>query len=116
MRPKPEIVPMDAYFIEIDGRILGEIFIRRWLSAALEQYGGHIGYKVRPSRRNCGVATAALRLALQKLAALDVPRALVRCSAANLASAVIAPPLCYAHGHWPCARFPLCAMLASSRF
>jgi hypothetical protein len=29
--PKPEIVPMDSYFIE----------------TALEQYGGHIGYKVR---------------------------------------------------------------------
>ena len=86
--PKPEIVPMDPFFIETDeGRILGEIFIRHRLSAALEQYGGHIGYKVRPSCRNRGVATAALRLALQKLAAIGVPRALVTCSAANLASA-----------------------------
>jgi predicted acetyltransferase len=85
--PKPDIVPMDSYFIETEGRILGEIFIRRRLSAALEQYGGHIGYKVRPSCRNRGVATAALRLALQKLAAIGVPRALVTCDAANLASA-----------------------------
>ena len=86
--PKPEIVPMDPFFIETDeGRILGEIFIRHRLSAALEQYGGHVGYKVRPSCRNRGVATAALRLALQKLAAIGVPRALVTCSAANLASA-----------------------------
>ncbi|MGA2119313.1 MAG: GNAT family N-acetyltransferase [Bryobacteraceae bacterium] len=85
--PKPEIVPMDSYFIEIEGRIFGEIFIRHRLSAALEHYGGHIGYKVRPSCRNRGVATAALRLALQKLAAIGVPRALVTCSAANLASA-----------------------------
>jgi predicted acetyltransferase len=84
--PKPEIVPMDSYFIEIEGRILGEIFVRHRLSAALEQYGGHIGYKVRPSCRNRGVATAALRLALQKLAAIGVPRALVTCSAANLSS------------------------------
>jgi predicted acetyltransferase len=85
--PKPEIVPMDAYFIETGGRILGEIFIRHRLSAALEQYGGHIGYKVRPSCRNRGVATAALRLALQKLAAIGVPRALLTCNAANVASA-----------------------------
>ena len=85
--PKPEIVRMDSYFIETEGRILGEIFIRHRLSAALEQYGGHIGYKVRPSWRNRGVATAALRLALQKLAAIGVPRALVTCNAANLASA-----------------------------
>ena len=85
--PKPEIVPMDSYFIETDGRILGEIFIRHRLSAALGQYGGHIGYKVRPSCRNRGVATAALRLALQKLAAIGVPRALLTCNAANVASA-----------------------------
>lgn len=85
--PKPGIVPMDSYFIEMEGRILGEIFIRHRLSPALEQYGGHIGYKVRPSCRNRGVATAALRLALQKLAGIGVPRALVTCSAANLASA-----------------------------
>ena len=85
--PKPEIVPMDSYFIESEGRILGEIFIRHRLSPALEKYGGHIGYKVRPSCRNRGVATAALRLALQKLAGLGVPRALVTCNTTNLASA-----------------------------
>ena len=85
--PKPEFVPMDSYFIETDGRILGEIFIRHRLTAALEQYGGHIGYKVRPSCRNRGVATLALRLALQKLAAVGVQRALVTCNTANLASA-----------------------------
>jgi predicted acetyltransferase len=85
--PKPEIVPMDSYFIEAGGRILGEIFIRHRLSPALEQYGGHIGYKVRPSCRNRGVATAALLLALQKLALMGVPQALVTCSANNLASA-----------------------------
>lgn len=87
--PRPEIVPMDSYFIESDGRILGEIFIRHRLSAALEQYGGHIGYKVRPSCRNRGVATAALRLALQKLAGLGVPRALVTCNTTNFASAKV---------------------------
>jgi predicted acetyltransferase len=84
--PHPEIVPMEPYFIEMERKMLGEIFIRHRLSASLEQYGGHIGYKVRPSCRNRGVATAALRLALQKLAAIGIPRALVTCSAANLAS------------------------------
>lgn len=85
--PKPEIVPMDSYFIEFDGKILGEIFIRHRLSSALERYGGHIGYKVRPSYRSRGVATAALRLGLKKLAAINVQRALLTCSATNLASA-----------------------------
>jgi predicted acetyltransferase len=87
--PRPEIVPMDAYFIETDRHILGELFIRHRLSPRLEQIGGHIGYKVRPSCRNRGVATAALRLALQKLRVLGIERALVTCNATNSASAKV---------------------------
>jgi predicted acetyltransferase len=49
--PTPDIVPMDSYFIEEEGRIVGEMYIRHRLSPRLEQIGGHIGYKVRPSRR-----------------------------------------------------------------
>ncbi len=85
--PRPEIVPMDAYFIEAEGRILGELYLRHRLSPRLEHVGGHVGYKVRPSCRNRGVATAALRLALQRLAAMAVARALVTCKATNKASA-----------------------------
>lgn len=85
--PTPDIVPMDSYFIEVDGRIVGELYIRRRLSPRLEQIGGHVGYKVRPSSRNRGVATAALRLALSKLARLGVKQALVTCNETNAASA-----------------------------
>lgn len=85
--PTPDIVPMDSYFIESAGRILGELYIRHRLSPRLEMIGGHTGYKVRPSCRNRGVATAALRLALQKLAALGVKQALVTCRDTNFASA-----------------------------
>lgn len=85
--PTPDIVPMDAYFIEADGQILGEIYVRHRLTPHLEKIGGHIGYKVRPSSRNRGVATTALRLALQKLYALGVESALVTCNTTNTASA-----------------------------
>ncbi|HUA91173.1 MAG TPA: GNAT family N-acetyltransferase [Terracidiphilus sp.] len=85
--PTPEIVPMDAYFIEADGNILGELYIRHRLSPRLEKIGGHIGYKVRPSCRNRGVATAALRLGLTQLGDLGVERALVTCNTTNAASA-----------------------------
>jgi predicted acetyltransferase len=85
--PRPEIVPMDSYFIQIDGRILGEVYIRHRLSPPLERMGGHVGYKVRPSCRNQGVATVALQLALKELAALGVARALVTCNTTNAASA-----------------------------
>lgn len=85
--PKPEIVPMDSYFIEADRRMLGDLFIRHRLNARLEKMGGHIGYKVRPSLRNRGVATIALRLGLEKLRRMGVERALVTCERNNLASA-----------------------------
>jgi predicted acetyltransferase len=85
--PTPDIVPMDSYFIEEDGQILGELFIRHRLSDQLEKVGGHIGYRVRPTQRNRGVATAALKLGLEKLNQLGVVRALVTCDERNLASA-----------------------------
>ncbi|KAA6456905.1 GNAT family N-acetyltransferase [Acidobacteria bacterium AB60] len=87
--PRPDIVPMDSYFIESGGRILGEVYVRHRLSPWLEQIGGHVGYKVRPSARNQGVATAALRLALKELKALGVESALVTCNTTNAASAKV---------------------------
>jgi predicted acetyltransferase len=87
--PTPGIVPMDSYFIESDGRVLGDLFIRHRLSPRLEKFGGHVGYKVRPSERNRGVATSALRLALEILAAMGVEQALLTCGEANIASAKV---------------------------
>jgi predicted acetyltransferase len=87
--PRPDIVPMDSYFIEAEGRMLGELLMRHRLSPQLEQYGGHIGYKVRPSCRNRGVATAALRLALPKLRGMGVEKALLTCNAGNDTSAKV---------------------------
>lgn len=87
--PQPDFVPMDAYFIESDGRILGEVFIRKQLTPRLEQVGGHIGYKVRSSCRNRGVATAALKLALNELAGMKIEKALMTCKATNRASAKV---------------------------
>lgn len=84
--PTPGIVPMDSYFIEENGRILGEVYIRHRLSPYLEKIGGHIGYKVRPSERNRGVATAALKLALRVLHAMQIAEALVTCADSNRAS------------------------------
>jgi predicted acetyltransferase len=87
--PRPEIVPMDSYFIEAEGQIMGELFIRHRLTPHLEQIGGHVGYKVRPSCRNRGVATAALRLALRQLAEMGIEQAFVTCNTTNAASAKV---------------------------
>jgi predicted acetyltransferase len=85
--PTPDIVPMDSYFIEVGGRMVGELYIRHRLSPRLEKIGGHIGYKVRPTQRNRGIATAALRMALKLLRQDGLERALVTCNDTNAASA-----------------------------
>jgi predicted acetyltransferase len=85
--PTSEIVPMDSYFIEGKDRMIGELFIRHRLNPRLEKIGGHVGYKVRPSARSRGVASAALRFALVRLRGLGIECALVTCDATNLASA-----------------------------
>ena len=87
--PTPDIVPMDSYFIEENECIVGELFIRHRLSPSLEKIGGHVGYKVRPSCRNRGVATAALHLALPLLRAPGIERALITCNATNVASSKV---------------------------
>jgi len=68
-------------------RILGSISCRHRLNDFLLNVGGHIGYGVRPSARRRGVATAALRLALEQAKSLGLQRALVTCKNDNIASA-----------------------------
>ncbi|MGY1435719.1 GNAT family N-acetyltransferase [Streptomyces reniochalinae] len=60
--------------------------LRHRLNAMLLEYGGHIGYDVRRTARRRGYATAMLRAALPRAAALGVERALVTCDHDNVAS------------------------------
>ena len=45
---------------------LGRVSIRYTLSDSLREFGGHIGYEVRPSARRRGHGTLILRLALER--------------------------------------------------
>ena len=69
-----------------DERILGVVNLRHKLTDKLRDFGGHIGYGVRPSERNKGYATRMLRLTLDKARALGIHRVLVTCDADNIAS------------------------------
>jgi predicted acetyltransferase len=69
-----------------DGGFLGRLSIRHWLTDALRQVGGHIGYDVVPSARRCGHATAMLRTALPVAARMGIDPALVTCDSGNVAS------------------------------
>lgn len=70
-----------------DGRIVGMIDLRHTLNEFLAEYGGHIGYSVRPDERRKGYAKAMLSLVLQNAKAHGLQRVLITCDDDNLASA-----------------------------
>jgi predicted acetyltransferase len=72
-----------------DDPFVGRLSLRHHLNERLLQFGGHIGYEIRPSRRRRGYGKMILRLGLEQAKALGIRRALVTCDADNIASAKI---------------------------
>jgi predicted acetyltransferase len=79
-------VPDSAYWLVRGKRILGVCDVRHRLTEALRDFGGHIGYSIRPSRRGKGYGTAMLGLALEKARELGITRVLITCGKGNVAS------------------------------
>lgn len=67
--------------------VVGVANIRHALNDGLRREGGHIGYGIRPSARRQGLGIAILRQSLVRALELGVPRVLVTCAKANVASA-----------------------------
>ena len=65
---------------------LGRVSIRYTLNDRLREFGGHIGYEVRPSARRRGHGTLILRLALERARELGISPVLVTCDVDNLGS------------------------------
>ncbi len=82
-------VANSSYWLLDDQEIVAVSNMRHYLTPALLDYGGHIGYSVRPSSRGCGLAKQVLRLTLDKLRALGVERARITCDKQNSASASV---------------------------
>lgn len=62
-----------------DGRVVGMIDCRSALTDFLRQYGGHIGYCIRPTERRKGYAKEQLRLALEKYRKAGEQKVLLTC-------------------------------------
>ena len=82
------LVPADTFFlIDNSAKILGSIQIRHMLNDYLFNYGGHIGYGVRPTERRKNYAKTMLSLALKKCREKNINRILITCDKDNIASA-----------------------------
>ena len=74
----PNRVPQSTCWLVDDrDQVVGIVRVRHHLNERLLQYGGHIGYYVKPSARGRGYGKLALRLALEKLRHLGIRRALL---------------------------------------
>ena len=80
-------VPASRYWLVQGSRIIGACGVRHRLTKALLDFGGHIGYAVRPDERNKGYGTRMLELALEKARALGIRRVRITCDTDNIASA-----------------------------
>lgn len=85
-RGHPSGVPQTTYWSTLDGRVVGHIGLRHRLTDELAEYGGHIGYSVRPSHRGRGIATEMLRQVLETAGARAIGRLLLTCAPDNVAS------------------------------
>lgn len=81
-------VPSTTYLAisESDERLLGMIDIRHRLNTFLSNYGGHIGYSVRPSERKKGFGKAMLKEALLICKDMRLDNVLLTCIKGNVAS------------------------------
>lgn len=88
-------VPYTTYWAVVEERdgkktlppeVVGRIALRHSLTPELREFGGNVGYEVRPSARRKGHATRMLRELLQTPEARQIGRLLLTCDPDNVAS------------------------------
>jgi predicted acetyltransferase len=87
--PPPGKVPESIFWLIDDTTLIGRLSLRHHLTPHLLQFGGHIGYEIRPLSRRKGYGKAILRLGLDEARKIGIRRALITCDDTNMASAKI---------------------------
>lgn len=86
---RPGWVPSTFLLAVVGPDVVGRVSIRHQLNGFLLQWGGHIGYGVRPAFRRRGYATTILKLSLGIAHQLGLEQVLVTCDDTNIASATV---------------------------
>ncbi len=79
-------VPQTTYWLVDNNEFIGRVSIRHQLNDYLLKEGGHIGYDIRPSKRNMGYGKKILALVLPKVKELGIDKVLVTCNDTNIGS------------------------------
>ena len=82
----PEWVVSSTFFAMTNEKIIGMIDIRHLLNQMLREYGGHIGFGVRPSERSKGFATEILMEGLKHCNTIGLHEIMLACYKENAAS------------------------------
>ena len=83
-------VPSTTFWLYADGVPVGFGSIRHFLTEALSQAGGHIGYGIAPQFRGNGYGNEILRLLLKKADEIGLEKVLVTVDLDNIASQAVA--------------------------
>lgn len=81
-------VAATTYFTirESDNKIIGMVNFRHYLNEYLKNFGGHIGYGIRPTERKKGYAKIQLYLVLLEAQKMGIDKVMVDCVDTNEAS------------------------------
>ena len=82
----PGRVPATTFWLIDRDEFIGRVQIRHLLNDWLLNYGGHIGYYIRPSKRKKGYGKKILELALIEAKKMGLKKILVTCDETNTAS------------------------------
>lgn len=85
----PERVHSESHWLVEGHTYIGRASLRYELNERLREFGGHIGYEIRPSERQKGYGKLILKLMLERASELDINQVLISCDDDNLASAKI---------------------------
>ena len=85
--PLAGMAPATQYWLVANNAgYLGEVSLRHCLNESLKLFGGHLGYKIRPSQRRKGYGSLLCKLAIEKARQRGIADILITCDDDNTGS------------------------------